>query len=54
MCRLAPICSSDRAEEYAAAVAPSQLVSRQVSTDNRNVPLFKTLEMSSFVLVVHF
>ena len=25
-----------------------------VSTDNRNVPLFKTIEMSPFVVVVHF
>ena len=25
-----------------------------LSTDNRNVPLFKTLEMSPFVVVVHF
>jgi hypothetical protein len=28
--------------------------SRSLSTDNRNVPLFKTIEMSPFVVVVHF
>src|SRR5664279_627346 len=31
-----------------------QGVSKRVSTDIRNVPLFKTLEMSPFVVVVHF
>jgi hypothetical protein len=28
--------------------------SNVVSTDNKNVPLFMTIEMSPFVVVVHF
>jgi hypothetical protein len=32
---------------------PVNIRGRRMSTDIRNVPLFKTLEMSPFVVVVH-